>query len=109
MGVSIRLAFVTCTLLAVAALPVSSLTASAWALEANGLAIERAIVIQASNTRDGIAAEYAYVGRTYPGWRRTRQALLTRGDRRYDVLTIVSPSGETRDVFFDITNFFGRM
>ena len=68
-----------------------------------------AIVIEAPDTRTGIAQEYAYIRRTYPGWERVRQALIEHEGRRYDRITIRSPAGETRDVFFDITSFFGKM
>ena len=86
-----------------------SVAGSGLALDRDGLSIESAIVIQAANTQDGIAQEYAHIRRVYPGWRRTRQALLSRNGRRYDMLTIASPSGETRDIYFDIDAFFGKM
>ncbi len=81
----------------------------ARSLEPDGRSFERAILIEASNTREGIAAEYDHLRRFYPGWRRTRQALLRQNGRVYDELTIVSPENETRLIYFDITNFFGRM
>lgn len=97
-----RAALVLAVLLATpAALP-------ALALEPDGLSMERAIPITAESSADGIPKEYAYLRRHYPGWRRTKQALLRGGGRVYDRLTIVSPTNETRDIYFDITGFFGK-
>lgn len=95
-------------LLALTAL-VATAPLPAPAFEADGSSIERAIPIQAASTAEGIAAENAYIRQRYPGWRKVRQALIRRGGRAYDRITIVSPSGERRDIFFDITSFFGRL
>lgn len=81
----------------------------ARALEPDGLSFERAIPILAESSAEGVPKEYEYLRRHYPGWRRTRQALLRHEGRSYDRLTIVSPAGETKDIYFDITSFFGKM
>lgn len=81
----------------------------ARALEPDGLSFERAIPIVAQNSVEGVPKEYEYLRRHYPGWRRTMQALLRHEGRTYDRLTIVSPAGETKDIYFDITSFFGKM
>lgn len=81
----------------------------ALALEPDGLSFERAVPIVAENSVEGVPKEYDWLRRHYPGWRRLRQELLRQEGRTYDRLTIVSPTGETRQVYFDITAFFGRM
>ncbi|HMO28988.1 hypothetical protein [Enterovirga sp.] len=81
----------------------------ARALEPDGLSFERAIPIVAENSVEGVPKEYEYLRRHYPGWRRTMQALLRHEGRTYDRLTIVSPARETKDIYFDITSFFGKM
>ena len=91
------------------ALVIAAFPALAQSAGRDGSTPATAIVIEAPNTQAGIAQEYAYVRRAYPGWERVRQALIEHEGRRYDRLTIRSPSGETRDVFFDITSFFGKM
>lgn len=78
------------------------------ALEPDGSSFERAIPIVAANSLEGVPMEYAYLRRHYPGWRRAKQELLRKDGRAYDRLTIVSPEGETRQIYFDITGFFGK-
>lgn len=94
--------------LALAATLVLSSPIEASSSEVDGTSFDRAIVIDKTNTRDGIAAEYEHLRRAYPGWSRSRQALVQHERRRYDVLTIVSPRGEEKQVFFAIDAFFGR-
>ena len=80
----------------------------AWALDPDGLSFERAVLIEAESSLEGVPKEYEHLRRAYPGWRRTRQVLLRQHGRVYDRLTIVSPENETRDIYFDITGFFGK-
>ena len=80
-----------------------------------GTTREDAIVISAPNEILGVAAEYEYVarecGRRGVDWDLARQGLIpgAGGGRHYDVLTIRLKNGETREYWFDITQFFGRM
>ncbi len=73
-----------------------------------GLTPETAIpLVGYENTMAGIDAEYAYLDRTYPGWSLMQQATLKRGDRVYDVMNIKLSGGEERDIYFDITTWYG--
>jgi hypothetical protein len=68
---------------------------------------EEAIVIgKGHNEMSGIASEYDWIRKNRPGWTATTQALVVEGERAFDILTI-SKGGETQDIWFDITNFFG--
>lgn len=74
----------------------------------DGTSAASAIVISgAGGTSDGIAAEYRWIQANRPGAEVLGQALMQHGDRFYDVITIRSGSG-TEEVFFDITDFFGK-
>jgi hypothetical protein len=71
-----------------------------------------AIIIQnAENHRAGVAAEYRYLrqrfGERGVHWRLVVQALVT-GDKPVDRLTIELADGTQKDVFFDISEFFGK-
>jgi hypothetical protein len=73
-----------------------------------GRSVETAVLIRSdSGSLGGIAREAEWLREHYPGWRRTRQALLSRNGRRYDRIDIESPTGERVSVFFDITAAFG--
>ncbi|WP_395682710.1 hypothetical protein [Inquilinus sp.] len=71
---------------------------------------ETAIVFEGDLTeRTGIGAEYAYVIRHLPGWQVCGQGLLDPGGRIYDQLDLTNAAGERRSIYFDITNWFGRI
>ena len=78
----------------------------------NGTALEMAVVINGALTRDaGLAAEKYWLERFYPDYTVTRQFLLAPNKTKppyYDLLAIKSkPTGFERQLFFDITSFFG--
>jgi len=81
-------------------------------LREGGESPEDAIVIKnAENHRAGAAAEYLYLqkrfGKEGVDWRLVFQALLT-GDKPVDQLSIALPDGTIKDIYFDISAFFGK-
>jgi hypothetical protein len=76
----------------------------------DGSSIERAIQLPDEKTEmTGVDAEYKVLGYYFPGYGKKSQALMTGPDQRpYDLLTI-QKNGKSRDVYFDISNFFGNM
>ncbi|MCK6617585.1 MAG: hypothetical protein L6Q51_08060 [Cyclobacteriaceae bacterium] len=68
----------------------------------DGLSIEKAVIV------NSIREEYQWVQKNYPDSRVTGQALLKRKGKHYDELTFITPSGETKKAYFDITSFFGK-
>jgi len=74
---------------------------------------EQAVIIRgAPNGVAGVEAEYRYLrekfGQQNLDWRLTRQALLRKGDRMFDVMHLKLADSSQRTVYFDITEFFGR-
>ena len=61
----------------------------------------------------GIAAEYYYLemkyGRQNVNWKLISQNLLHKQDKHLDLLIIRLVDGSQKEVYFDITEFFGRM
>lgn len=70
--------------------------------ERDGSRIEKAVIVKS------IREEYDWVQQHYPGSRVTGQALLKQKGKHYDVLTFVTPAGETNKAYFDINSFFGK-
>jgi hypothetical protein len=65
----------------------------------------------------GVAAEYEWIRRRYPGSETVQQALTTldliAGKKKYktsqihfDIITIELPNGRKKEIFFDISNFY---
>lgn len=74
----------------------------------DGTSLDRAVILaDPGGSAAAVAREAAWLRQHYPGWRKLRQALIGRDGRRYDRTDLESPTGETRQVWFDITDAFG--
>jgi hypothetical protein len=77
----------------------------------DGSSMKAAIVILgAKGERDGTAAEYKYLDLLMPDVSHTvrGQALLEDNGRSYDRLDVEMAGGKSMNVFFDITDYFGK-
>jgi len=75
----------------------------------SGASQEQAIVLgDEYSEMTGVAAEYHWIKTNRPGWVFVRQTLVEDKERYYDIMTI-KKNGQTQDIWFDITGFFGRM
>jgi hypothetical protein len=74
-----------------------------------GNSCETAIPIQAANEQEGVGAEYVWLKQHYPGYRLREQALMQCSGRPADRMSIVTADGQSLDVFFDISSFFGKL
>ncbi len=75
---------------------------------------ETAVVISgAPNSMAGIAAEYDYLGKHFGPqnkfWKLKRQSLLRQDGKIYDRIEIELGDGSKKTVFFDISEFFGKL
>ena len=66
------------------------------------------IVLGARNSSEGIVAELIWAARNRPGWTKTGQRLISRDGRRYDLIRYRLPDGSQSELYFDITDFFGK-
>jgi hypothetical protein len=61
----------------------------------------------------GIQAEFRYLrqhfGQRNLKWRLFKQELLQTGDKTFDVITIELADGVKKVIYFDITEFFGKL
>ena len=79
----------------------------------DGSSKEKAIIITgAANSMEGIAAEYQYLADKYgargTGWNLEMQSLMQDKGKSYDLMRILLKDGTKIDLFFDITEFFGK-
>lgn len=74
----------------------------------DGKSKSRAVMILGARSDDeGVAAEYAWVRQNYSTLRIVNQALLQDGAQVYDVLHLKG-NGVSFEVYFDISDFFGK-
>jgi len=77
-----------------------------------GDSVETAIVINATNTIGGIAAEYVYIGRECGtkdvDWTVKSRMKTSHNNKHFDFFDVALKDGSRRSFWFDITAFFGR-
>jgi hypothetical protein len=74
----------------------------------DGSSAEKAIIIKNATEETGVKAEYAYLAKHFPGYKRGKQSLVREKNRMYDVLEVTTAEGKALTIFFDITEFFGK-
>ena len=76
----------------------------------DGSSQEKAVVIKGmANEQAGVAAEYRWIQERFPGYSRKRQSLQTSGGKAYDVIEFRSSDGQIHTVYFDVTDFIGKL
>lgn len=76
--------------------------------ERDGSSFEKAIIIKSKTDAAGTAEEYNWLKKNYPGYRMKNQSLLQHNKRPYDLLKFVTSTGDQKEIYFDITNSFGK-
>ncbi len=79
-----------------------------------GDTLESAVVILgAPNSMAGIEAEYSYLGKQFGrrnvDWNLRRQSVLQQKGKVYDRMDLDLKDGGKKTVFFDISEFFGKL
>ncbi|MBV9737401.1 MAG: hypothetical protein JO177_04450 [Candidatus Eremiobacteraeota bacterium] len=87
--------------------------AASASLLQNGTSFSDAVVVKAPDESTGVASEYAWLAShpcTGGTWRVATQSLVFHDKKPYDVLSVICSSGaQKRDVYFDISAYFGKM
>ena len=81
---------------------------AAASVTADGSSFEKAIFIKETSEGAGVDAEYAWIRDKYPGSKVSGQAMMYRNKKPYDVIHITTADGAKMDVYFDISNFYGK-
>jgi hypothetical protein len=55
-----------------------------------------------------VRAEHIYTDKHYPGYRWSGQSLANKNGKVYDVIELAK-DGQTKTIYFDITDWFGKM
>ena len=80
--------------------PSTAVTKTANALD--GSSFEKAVNVKS------IDEEYNLIAEHYPGSKFLGQALVFNAKKPFDRLSIELPDGSKKDVYFDISSFFGK-
>jgi hypothetical protein len=75
----------------------------------DGSTEEKAIVIVgAQDDFSATRAEYVYLGRHFPNYHFDSQALMSAGNKSYDMLAFDDAKGNPHHLYFDITATMGK-
>lgn len=74
----------------------------------DGSSYENAIVINEKNESAGVAAEYAWIRINYPESKTKGQSLNFYNNKSYDIITILTSDGVEKELYFDISKFYGK-
>lgn len=74
----------------------------------DGSSMQKAIIIQEITETPGVAAEYKWIKANYPGYGTQKQSLTISNKVPYDVLHIKNAEGDEKDIWFDISHYFGK-
>ena len=76
--------------------------------ENDGTSFEKAVIIDKESESEGIAEEYKWVKLHYTGAKMIQQVTTQKGGKQYDILTIKTTVGKKLELYFDITQFYGK-
>jgi predicted Zn-dependent protease len=76
--------------------------------ENDGSSYENAIVINEKSESAGVPAEYSWLRENYPGCMAKGQSLIFYNNKPYDIITIITADGVEKEVYFDISKFYGK-
>jgi uncharacterized protein YceK len=74
----------------------------------DGTSYQTAIIIREKQERTGIDAEYAWIRSKYPNSSTRGQALTYHNKKPFDIIKITTAAGKELDVYFDVSNFYGK-
>jgi len=75
----------------------------------DGSSYEKAIIMSEKHESEGVKAEYTLVKRYYPGYKLKQQSMNFHKERKYDILDIITSDGLEKSIYFDISNFYGKL
>jgi hypothetical protein len=74
----------------------------------DGSSYESAIIITEKSETKGVDAEYKWLHENYPGYTVLKQSLNFYNKKPYDILDIKAADGIEKNIYFDISNFYGK-
>ncbi len=74
----------------------------------DGSSIEQAVTVMADSEQAGVQREMEWIFARYGKFRKTGVGLATVEQRKFDAVRVELADHSEREIFFDITSFFGK-
>jgi hypothetical protein len=84
-------------------------TVRATIIGGDGSSVEKAVIIKSPDNFIGVRIEYTWIKKNCPGWQLEKQSSFKAGNKIYDKMEFRTPDGQRKTIFFDITDFYGKM
>ena len=103
-----------CLVLGIAALAL--FCASTWAKSpkvslsgGDGSSFARAIVVKASTDHAGVNAQHDYIAKHFGKWRSIGVKSVQHNKRMFDIMSFTTTDGKKHTLYFDITDYYGKL
>ena len=73
----------------------------------DGSSFKRAIIISECDNTEGVQQEYLEVTKMFEDYKIIRQSLHNKDGKYFDKL-LINVDGQEREIYFDISDFFGK-
>ena len=83
-------------------------TSSQQSGKQDGLSFETAVFVKEKTERTGPASEYIWIKEHYTDYKVKQQSLVYNNKKPFDIITITFSDGKELDIYFDISNYFGK-
>jgi len=104
----ITFAFISCSLIQKSGEDQSAKDAAYLSVN-DGLSYEKAAIINENISYKGVSAEYKWLKQNYAGYRIIDQKISFFDNKPYDIFTIKTKEGEEKNIYFNISAFFGSL
>jgi hypothetical protein len=75
----------------------------------DGSSIDKAVIIKAPDNFIGVRVEFTWITKNCPTWKLENQSTFKAGNKIYDKMNFRTPDGRLKTIYFDITDFYGKM
>jgi len=86
-----------------------SIKEAAYVSVNDGLSYENAVIINVTNSHKGVTVEYKWLKQNYSGYSILDEKISFFDNKPFDIFTIKTREGEEKNIYFNISAFFGSL
>ncbi len=75
----------------------------------DGSSFAKAIVVKAPTDHAGVNAQHDYIGKHFGKWRTIGVQSVEHNKRLFDIMTFTTANGKKHTLYFDITDYYGKL
>jgi hypothetical protein len=75
----------------------------------DGSTFAKAIVVKAPTDHAGVNAQHDYIAKHFGKWRTIGVKSVEHNKRLFDIMTFTTANGKKHTLYFDITDYYGKL